>query len=329
MAQKQFLSYKDPVNSLPLAEKDLGIMRPGRYSGFDEYTFMGSTLTVNHSSKIQKVDSSGNLINFGAFRTPRGIIFHDDSPVVILTPPPFGMSYFALLIAEHNYQEIAGGTAANYQILVGDENNYPSITDPTKQCIIGRLQVTATDVSGTYIDYTPEPAPLLGDGEMVDYLNNIPYATTSVNGLVKKSNLNYQGQDPYNNYDTYISARQLAETGITQTINIPTLQSSVSTPGWVTQEITSAFGVELYKLNNIINFDINWNEVVSGQTFIRSLKSGYYPAGNILIGTAYPEPTIALPQLKIDTVTKKAWIMFWSKHNANIPNVKLNLVRKL
>jgi len=35
MAQKRFINYKDQIKSFDLVEKNIGIFKPGKYSGFD------------------------------------------------------------------------------------------------------------------------------------------------------------------------------------------------------------------------------------------------------------------------------------------------------
>lgn len=327
MAQKQFINFKDPVNSLPLAEKDMGLMRPGRYSGFDIGSIVGNTLTIAHSNKIQKLDDSNNLISFGSFKTPKGIIIHDDTPSIVLTIPA-GTNY-GIVIAEHNYQQIPGGTDANYQLITSSVS-FPDIPDPTKQCIIGYVQlVNLTTESGIMVaqPYTPAPAPLPGDGNMADYLESIPYATMSTPGLVRMANLTYQGSDPFNSNTTYINPGQLRRTGVNDIINISTLNSAVSTPGWVTQEITAAFNGEFYKLRDIKEVDIVYEENSGNLKYYRSLKSGVFPIASIVTGVPYPEPIMGYPNLRVDLTNNRAWVIFWSKHDVNINNAQLIINR--
>lgn len=330
MAQKQFINFKDPVDSLPLSEKDLGIMRPGRYSGFDVVDIIGMTITLSHSSKIPKVNGSGDLITFGAFRTPRGVIIHEESSIALAIPMPgpWGGEFYCTILAEHNYQEIIGGNPATYQILIGPGPNYPPITDPTKQCVIGYIAGMITDI-GTSMEYTPAAAPLLGDAEMAAYLANLPYASTGTPGLVRKATIGAGSSDPYSDTETYMSPRQVRGAGVTHTLNIGTLNSAVLTPGWVTQEITSIFGVRDYLMSNIKSHDVVWEETISGLKYFRGLKAGYYPVGGFSEGVGFPEPSIAFPQLRVDPATKKVWLIFWSKHNVNITGTQLVITRRL
>ena len=76
MNSKVFTQFRDPVNSYPLGEMNLGVFRPGRYSGFD--TMTGSSLSINitHSGRIKKSSPTvGGVITetiFGTLIMPSG-----------------------------------------------------------------------------------------------------------------------------------------------------------------------------------------------------------------------------------------------------------------
>ena len=48
MAQKIFTKYRDKVESFPLGEENIGILKPGRYTGFDLLSFSGTLIIDNH-----------------------------------------------------------------------------------------------------------------------------------------------------------------------------------------------------------------------------------------------------------------------------------------
>lgn len=183
--QKRFLDYKSPVESFPLAQQKVGLLVPGRYSGFDEVTSLGNTMsiTVTHSAKIRKTDKQGVAQNkFGAILMPTGVVIHEhnDLSFTLLkrseTPGGGVIAQWRtdLLVCEHNYTEVVGGVPATYFIVTGGSSgSAPSLPDPTKQVILGEFRVAGEDF--TSVTYTPRMAALNGDispAQLYKFLEN-------------------------------------------------------------------------------------------------------------------------------------------------------------
>ena len=83
MGQKVFISYKDQILSFPLVEKHMGILKSGRYSGFDTMSSVNNLIIrVNHLSTIKKTVENGTQVeNFGSYITPTGTIIHQDGTI--------------------------------------------------------------------------------------------------------------------------------------------------------------------------------------------------------------------------------------------------------
>lgn len=342
MAQKQFINYKDKVESLPLMEMGTGINRPGRYSGFDLASISGDTLTLLHSNKIVKVNISGETIPFGSFKTPLGMIIHEDGPIVVTIPPnnnqggsgvvEIHQTYHGIVVAEHNYNQVEGGIIANYFIVM-DYNSgaEPQLPDPTKQSIIGRIKYIT--VNNEY-RYTPEPAPLPGDSTILEHLKTMPYATNNSPGLVIKSGID--SESGFTNPDLskvkndihYITPKQVSViAGINYIVGIGTLQTSSNQDGeWKEIEITNKIPIadREYVIKNIENWDVRVVEIFGNREWNRSLKAGYFQISHTPIIGA-PTPTIMYPNLIIDRDNLQLWLEFWTNHSTDIQGVKLML----
>lgn len=170
--QKLFTTYRAAVDSFPLGEQKVGLLRPGRFNGYDQITSVGGSLTVKikHSGqRIRKTTSTGAAENeFGAVLMPTGIIIHEFKELIFniakLSETSGGIDEPRqdVLICEHNYSEIPGGTPATYFILqgvVGDP--VEALPNPTRQVVIGTFRVYGETFSS--LTYTPMPAPLIGD----------------------------------------------------------------------------------------------------------------------------------------------------------------------
>lgn len=166
--QKIFTTFRAAVESFPLGYQKIGILKPGRYNGFDDISSTGGLgISIGHSGQIPKTDKEGESENnFGAIIMPTGIIVHEHSPVLISVPSnqSHGTNRVHLLICEHNYSEVQGGTPLTYSIIEGNHHtNLPAIPNPSKQVAIGKIVTQANSNNYEGITYTPFLSPLLGD----------------------------------------------------------------------------------------------------------------------------------------------------------------------
>lgn len=194
MPQKQFIKYRDPIESFPLGEARVGIDRAGRYNGYDVPEFVGAmNMNIGHSGSLPKTMANGTPDNyFGALMMPTGAIIHDtDDITVTLEQNPTGAIRIDLLICEHDYQAIAGGIPAVYSVVKGPgDSTAPTLPNPEKQIILGRFTIPANAMLADGITYKPEAAPLPGDLsyttilEMIESGVSVPDATETIKGKV-------------------------------------------------------------------------------------------------------------------------------------------------
>jgi hypothetical protein len=189
--QKVFTKFRDPVNSFPLGEMNLGIIGPGRYSGFDVIEeISGLQVLIKHNNNSLKRDINLNLVNFGSIVTQQGSIIHLEStldePGLNLTLDPNVIdgspnidSRFDYLICEHQYIQVVGGEPAIFYIQKGPlDGSLPVLSNPDKQIIIGIFEIAPGGYEFTDITYTPSPSPNVGG-------MNLPWASENQRGIIR------------------------------------------------------------------------------------------------------------------------------------------------
>lgn len=86
MALKQFTKYGDLLNSFEYREAMVGLLNPGRLGGYTNITnTTGLTFEVRHQSNSSRKLAADNVtaIQFGAFMTKTGQIYHEDANVIV------------------------------------------------------------------------------------------------------------------------------------------------------------------------------------------------------------------------------------------------------
>lgn len=188
--QKRFTTHRAAVESYPLGYQKVGILKPGRYNGFDVMTSTGGLgISIGHSGQIPKTNIEGDAENaFGALLMPTGIIIHQHDALLLSVPTnqSYETARVHLVICEHNYSAVQGGVPATYSIVEGNHPiNIPSIPNPTKQVAIGTIKVEANGNTYEDMTYTPILGPLLGD---LDPAGLYAYLQTLVNQAVEDAN---------------------------------------------------------------------------------------------------------------------------------------------
>lgn len=181
MAQKIFTNYRSKVESFPLGEENVGILKPGRYSGFDILSFTGNLrIILSHSNKVRKTGIDNlHKSPFGAILLPTGSILHEDSIVELNVDDNVANTNNRIdyVLCEHIYEEVVGGTVAQYSLLKGPLNGEePVLVNPQTQVLIGKVTITAGGFNNTHISYVPEVVHLLGDlsyTELADWVNEV------------------------------------------------------------------------------------------------------------------------------------------------------------
>ena len=193
MPQKFFTTHRAQVESFPLGEQRIGLLKPGRYNGYDiiEQT---STLGIKlkHSGLINKTLKTGTPENsFGALLFPTGTVLHDTDNIdlTINTNSSNSNPRTDFIICEHDYQAIQGGTQAVYNVIQGpNDSSIPILPNPEKQVLIGTIVIKANGYTFNDLTYKPALPPLPGDltyGFLTTLINStvqVPDATTTVKG---------------------------------------------------------------------------------------------------------------------------------------------------
>lgn len=194
MAQKLFTTFRAAVESFPLGEQNVGLLKPGRYNGFDVMTSLGGLdIEIYHLGLVPKTDKTGTPDNnFGAILMPTGIIIHDSDKPKLTVNHNSGNTNERVdfVICEHEYQPVQGGTPATYSIVQGpNDGTLPTLPNPEKQILIGRLRIKPNGYQFSDLTYEVERAPLPGDlsytqlTQIINQSITVPDATTTVKGV--------------------------------------------------------------------------------------------------------------------------------------------------
>lgn len=198
-----FTTFRAPVNSKPLGEMNLGLMKPGRYSGFDIMEeIVGLNVMIKHSDIIRKastqVDDDITFSKFGCILTPNGSVIHNmedpgESGVNITLETNVGNANvrYDYLILEHVYSQVVGGEPPVIWVQQGDNSgNPPTLANPEKQVVIGTFKLNPGAYNYSGITWSPSLVPLPGDMDeamlyaWLEELITIEYATFTVPGII-------------------------------------------------------------------------------------------------------------------------------------------------
>ena len=200
---KVFTKFRDPVNSYPLGEMNLGITRPGRYSGFDvlvERT--GLDITINHSGTLKKssvtVTDTIEEITFGCLITPNGSVVHNENgtgsngiELTIDTNVGNLNPRYDLVVCEHEYIQVIGGQPPIYFIQKGNNlGGVPVLSNPEKQITIGTITITPGGYQFSDLTYVKSKIPLPGDSTIAEYIAaiGIPNSSETERGIIELIN---------------------------------------------------------------------------------------------------------------------------------------------
>lgn len=198
MAKKLFTTFKAAVDSFPQGEQNVGLLKPGRYSGFDNIITRGALdISITHSGLVKKTGKDNNYApNFGALMFGTGSILHDDDHVELTIASNSGNvnPRTDYIIAENTYQEVQGGTPIIYSVIQGPSNgDEPTLPNPQKQVLIGKVIITANGYLFTNLIYEPAKTPLPGDltyaalTTIINQVVNIPVADTTKKGISERA----------------------------------------------------------------------------------------------------------------------------------------------
>lgn len=184
MNSKVFTQFRDPVNSYPLGEMNLGVFRPGRYSGFDTMTGSSLSIKITHSGRIKKSSPTvGGVITetiFGTLIMPSGCTVQtevtgpgDGHDFVIDSNTGNANPRYDLVVCEHEYFQIEGGSLPIFFIQKGaNDGLVPALAQPKKQVIIGMIKSEPNGNSFGQLTYIKGEIPLVGDNTDEEFTDN-------------------------------------------------------------------------------------------------------------------------------------------------------------
>jgi hypothetical protein len=175
MAQIIKHNYQDPLNSYPFNLRLLGLLRAGRYCGFDGINKINGTLNLELTHTVTGVyHTQENLsVNgpLGSLLTHQGMVVHEDAPVSLSITSNAGNAFTRkdLVIFEHEYLNSPGGQNGIYSIVPGSPGgpSLPPIPNPEKQIVIGILTIPANATVVDNVTYEPAQTPLPGGQNII------------------------------------------------------------------------------------------------------------------------------------------------------------------
>lgn len=171
MSEKQFTNYQDDILSFDLREAMLGILKPGRYSGFDNFTLVSTgggihNIHMGHSTTaIKKANSDYPEptlgLNTGVALSPQGIVVHNDSTDIdlqITDGSAGGGDRYDIIYMQHIYlPNTAGSNPAIYGVQQGNPGGgIPSLTSPNKRCILATVKIPNGSTTFAALEFTPK-----------------------------------------------------------------------------------------------------------------------------------------------------------------------------
>lgn len=167
MTQVRFHNYKRPVVSFDENQRLMGIIKSGRYAGFDTMTNVsGLSFEIAHT-KTGVIKSKVDLTQtprIGVIVTPQGTIINEDANLALSVDTNAGNANIRvdLIVYTHNHVIASGGAAATVSIIKGALGSFtkPALPSPAIQTVIGMLLIpanaanlnTATYLAATHPD---------------------------------------------------------------------------------------------------------------------------------------------------------------------------------
>jgi len=193
MAQFRFHNWQDDDLTFSLNQRLMGVLPDGRYRGYEAKPFVaGMNLILWHDVtgyKYIKKDLT-SFTKVGCAITKQGMVINETGEISIGILPNLTSEFrIDLIVMEHFYEDIVGGTAATYLSIQGTPSPSPvapALTDPDKQVIIGYLLVPdgCTSLTDSGVAYTKATTPVLAnDSSVFDSAIYAPIAALNLNSL--------------------------------------------------------------------------------------------------------------------------------------------------
>lgn len=197
--QTRFHNYKRGLVSIDENHRLLGIVKPGRYTGFDTMTsIVGLSCQIAHT-KTGIVKTNIDLTQTpptGVFVTPQGVVVNEDEPVPVSFDTNFGNTFSRadLIIYSHTHVTTPGGAAATLSIVKGPVGEFtlPLVPNPTTQVVVGVMVLPAGATNLSTATYLPKTVPGVRNQIVEMYTgpaDAIPVGYTLCDGTGTDSNL--------------------------------------------------------------------------------------------------------------------------------------------
>lgn len=149
MSQFRTFEYRADDSTFELNQRLLGIIEPGVYRGFDWQQQAGLSFIMSHvTTGIQYYDGN-ELLNdpTGVLISKQGVTIKETASISLSIDVGNVFPRWDAIVMEHYYSEVTGGVPAIYLVIKGTPSSSPvkpSLTNPSRQILIGYLYVPAS-----------------------------------------------------------------------------------------------------------------------------------------------------------------------------------------
>jgi len=319
MAQKQFTTYQADVLSFDLREALLGIIRPGRFSGFDQITDYDTPdgtiyLHLSHSAAaVQKLAKLGSSLDspIGVAVTTQGTIIHEDATEIVMDIPDNNASQYDkwyIIYMEHDYVEVQGANNASYGFIAGTGGGgMPTLLEAYHRVPLAYIQADSYATEIAHLHFYPASAiDNLGDEIMGEVLFGHKWMHddnrgTVPGGLGVIGDRNYSNNNYLTDYTSLTQSLSALDLALSQLADLETVDGTKPLDEWGTPgdntdlDATIAEHGLLPKLSNdtdeFLRGDGAWAVPPAGFVFIGSAAAYHYNSsaqgGNITMGSQY------------------------------------------
>ncbi len=180
--QRRHKEFNTAVNTFPLNESRQGLLPPGRYYGFDNFTDGGGpgiNISITHLGGISLIDDQGikDVTPSGGYLTPQGVYIQDDTTILLpISNNTSGDPRIDLIIVTHVTTQVQGGAAAVYSVIEGTPSAVPVVpplTNDAKEISLIQVLVPngTTLFSGLTITPNKEPDFAQTQGARLNHAN--------------------------------------------------------------------------------------------------------------------------------------------------------------
>lgn len=203
MSQFRTFEYRADDSTFELNQRLLGIIEPGVYRGFDWQQQAGLNFIMSHATTGIQYYDSNELLNdpTGVLVTKQGVTVKENASISLSIDVGNVFPRWDAIVMEHYYSEVTGGVPAIYLVIKGTPGSSPvkpSLTNPSRQILIGYLYVPASMSSlaegGVLFEKQAIP-DLAGNGFKTQIDAIIAVNTTQNTELANRMKISENGND--------------------------------------------------------------------------------------------------------------------------------------